>query len=510
MSLKPFNGKRLKLQEFAFLLLLTFLALLVQGYHPFAEDSETYLPGIEKLLHPNLFPFGREYFEMHAHLTVFPQAIAGSVWLTHLSLAWVLFLWQLAAIFLFLLACRILAGKLFDDARAIWGGVGLVAALLTLPVAGTALYIMDQYINPRNMTAFAVVFAVVYVLEKKYWRAALFLVLAALIHPFMTSFAVAYCIVLGWMGATADRQTSPGSAHSSRSRVPAMTSLCVALPFVISGPVSSYRNVAISHAYQYFLQWRWYEMLGAVAPLFLLWWFRAMAKKQKPQSTKAENLALVCSSLVVYGTIFLFFGILFSSSHVFEIIARLQPMRSLYLLYILLILIGGGLLVEHVLKSRPLRWMALFIPLCAGMYLAQRALFPASAHVEWPGAAPKNPWVQAFEWVRQNTPGNGVFAINPNYMNLKGEDSNGFRAVAERSQLADAVKDAGVVEMFPALATGWLKQVQAQTGLAKFTRQDFQRLRADYDVTWVILQQPAAPLLDCPYANQAVKVCRMR
>lgn len=490
------------------LLLLTFLALLVHGYHPGAEDSETYLPGIEKLLHPHLFPVGREYFEMHAHLTVFPQVIADTVRLTHLPLAWVLFLWQLAAIFLFLLACRILAGMLFDNGRALWGGVGLIAALLTLPVAGTALYIMDQYINPRNMTAFAVVFAVVYVLEKKYWRAALFLVLAALIHPFMTSFAVAYCIVLGWMGIIADRKALQKSMP--RSRIPAMTSLCLILPLGTVSSTQGYRQIAISHAYQYFLQWRWYEMLGAVAPLALLWWFRSVARKQKMQSSESQNLALVCSSLIVYGAVFLFFGILFSSSRTFETIARLQPMRSLYLLYILFILIGGGLLAEHVLKSRPLRWLALFIPLCAGMYLAQRVLFPASAHVEWPGAQPKNPWVQAFQWVRQNTPENAIFAINPEYMNLKGEDFNGFRAVAERSQLADAVKDAGVVEMFPGLAAGWLKQVQAQTGLRQFNHSDFQRLRADYGATWVVLQQPATTPFNCPYANRAVKVCRIQ
>jgi hypothetical protein len=44
----------------------------------------------------------------------------------------------------------------------------LIAALLTTPVAGTALYIMDQYLNPRNFAAFASVFAVARILDKKY------------------------------------------------------------------------------------------------------------------------------------------------------------------------------------------------------------------------------------------------------------------------------------------------------------------------------------------------------
>ena len=44
-----------------FLSLLTAGALLVEGYHPFAEDAEIYLPGVEKILHPELFPLGANF-----------------------------------------------------------------------------------------------------------------------------------------------------------------------------------------------------------------------------------------------------------------------------------------------------------------------------------------------------------------------------------------------------------------------------------------------------------------
>jgi len=37
-------------------------------------------------------------------------------------------------------------------------------------------------------------------------------------------------------------------------------------------------------------------------------------------------------------------------------------------------------------------------------------------------------------------------------MNSQGEDEHGFRALAERSMLADRVKDSGAVTMFPRLA----------------------------------------------------------
>jgi hypothetical protein len=172
-------------------------------------------------------------------------------------------------------------------------------------------------------------------------------------------------------------------------------------------------------------------------------------------------------------------------------------------------LIMGGLLGEFVLKNRVWRWLALFVPLGLGMFVAQRALFPASAHIEWPGSAPKNEWAQAFIWVRDNTPVDAVFALDPNFMQLRGEDTTGFRCLAQRSRLADASKDSGAVSMFPPLAEEWWTEVQAQTPWRSFRAEDFLRLKNKYGVSWVIVEQPGVAGLDCAYQNSAVRVCRI-
>ncbi len=78
---------------------------------------------------------------------------------------------------------------------------------------------------------------------------------------------------------------------------------------------------------------------------------------------------------------------------------------------------------------------------------------------------------------RQNTPTDALFALDPLHMQIPGEDTHGFRVIAERSMLADAIKDSGAVSMFPPLADKWLAQVQAQSGWERFQLQDFQRLR---------------------------------
>jgi hypothetical protein len=45
--------------------------------------------------------------------------------------------------------------------------------------------------------------------------------------------------------------------------------------------------------------------------------------------------------------------------------------------------------------------------------------------------------VEAFDWVKANTPVDAYFVLDPHYMEREGEDFHGFRGLAERSQTAD-------------------------------------------------------------------------
>ena len=466
--------------------------MLVHGYHPFAEDAEIYLPGVEKILHPELFPTGQEFFLSHAKLTLFPNVVAFSLRVTHLPLEVGLFLWHLASIFLLLLGCWELSGLLFTSERARWGGVCLVAALLTIPVAGTALYIMDQYLNPRNLAAFAGVFMLVRTLEKKYVRALLWLGFAACMHPLMWAFPFSFCVLLLVM-------------ERFESQWKGAAGLASLLWFPLAPAASSaYHEAARRHGYHYIQRWAWYELLGAVAPLILFWWFARIARGRQWQVVERVSRAFV-----VYGVIYLGAALVVDLPARFEALARLQPLRSLHFLYIVMFAVMGGLLAEDVLKDRVGRWLLLFAPLSLGMFLGQRALFSASAHVEWPGAAPKNPWAEAFVWIRRNTPVDAVFALDPECMDLAGEDEIGFRCLAERSRLADGVKDNGVVSMFPPLAEEWWAQVQAQTPWKSLRAEDFVRLKNTYGVSWVVVQQPGVSGLDCAYQNGGVRACRI-
>lgn len=485
---KPFSRWKVAIG----LALLTLAALAAHGYHPYAEDAEIYLPGVEKILNPGLFPTGTEFFESHASLTLFPHLIAGFVRVSHLPFDYALFAWHAGSIFLLLLAVWELAGICFDSVTARWGAACLMAALLTLPVAGTALYVMDQYLNPRNLAAFTALFAVTKTLQRHYVAALLWLLFGAACHPLMSAFAFTFCALLVILERYVD-------GYELKSANFAML-FPLAQLFASSSP--AYHESARLHTYFYIVDWAWYEWLGIMAPLLIFWWMARNA-----QGRGLRNLARVCRTLIVYDLVYFAAALIVTIPRQFEAFARVQPLRSLHLLYMLLIVFGGAYIADYILKDRLWRWILLFLPMSLGMFFAQRALFPGSPHLEWPWAAPQNQWEQAFLWIRHSTPSSAIFAIDPMYIKIPGEDTVGFRAVAERSRLADVYKDGGAVSMFPPLAEEWWEQYSAQKNWRSFTSHDFARLREKYGVSWVVLQAPESRGLNCPYANSAVLVC---
>jgi hypothetical protein len=164
---------------------------------------------------------------------------------------------------------------------------------------------------------------------------------------------------------------------------------------------------------------------------------------------------------------------------------------------------------KHLLKASVWRWAAFLLVFNGTMFAAQRIQFSNSQHIEWPGRAPQNPWLQAFAWIRTNTPTNAYFALDPRYLEAAGEDFHSFRALAERSQLADAVKDTAVVTQVPELGPVWDRQLEAQQGWKDFQLADFERLKTEFGVGWVLVSFPQPAGLDCHWHNADLAVCEI-
>jgi len=490
--------------------LLALFAFLVMGYHPGLEDDAFYLAAIKKDLNPALFPHDSDFFTVQFQATIFDKLIAGAVRLTHLPLAWAAMLWQFVAVFFVLHGCWRIARRCFSDGAAQWAAVALVAVLLTLPVSGTGINLADQYLHPRTLATAAILAAVVEVLDQRVWRAVILLAVAVSIHVIMASFGISLCAFLWWQGRGFSRTVSIPASVGAAALFPAPWSL----RWMFEPSSDAWRQAASTRSFYFLSRWAWYEWLGVVAPIVLLYvLYRFM---QRRPETRNGTLSRLVAGVILYFSFQTWVGLAIMWPRSLERLRPFEPMRYLHLVYVLFFLIAGALLGQYVLRRHLYRWALLFVPLSAGMFYAQRQMYPATEHLELPGAASENAWLQAFAWIRQNAPVDAQFALHPHYVELPGEDYHGFRALAERSVLADYVKDGGMAARVPGLAPRWVKEVAAQTGWQKFQAEDFERLKEDFGVGWVILSRvdaadsnPQAARLTCPYANEAVKVCRL-
>jgi hypothetical protein len=472
------------------LLLLMALAVLIAGYHPGAEDDEVYLAAIKHDLNPALYGHDSEFFTVQLQATIFDKVVAASIRLTHLPGGWVIFAWHLLTIYGVLLGCWRMSRRCFAEPSAQWASTALVAGLLTLPISGSGLYIVDQNLHPRALATVAILAAIVDVLDRKLVRTAVWLVLAALFHPIMASFGIAFCVFLGW------RQPSPSLA---------VVGAFAPLGWIFEPTSPAWRAASDTRNYQFLSRWEWYEWLGVFAPFAILWVFRRIGEKQN-----AATLVYLITRLMWWGAFQLVVALALMLPPSLERIRPLQPMRYLHLFYVLFVVLAGGLLGQKFLRNHWLRWVLVFTPLAVGMFYAQRATYPASPHVEVPGIAPRNLWLEAFSWIRANTPTDAYFAVGSEYMRRPGDDYHGFRALAERSRLADATKDAAVATQVPRLALRWLDEVQAQRGLDHFTPADFDQLKQRFGITWVLVERPGGEGMECPYENEGLRVCRVR
>ena len=481
-----------KKKDLLALLGITLLSFLTMGYHPGLEDDHVYLPAIQKDLHPALYPFDAPFFQVQLQATVFDKLVAGLVRVTSCPVPYVELLLQLVTIFLILTACAQIAWHLFGDRKAVWGGVSLVGAMLTLPVAGTALTLVDQHLHPRAMATACILLAVSALLRGNRLVAIGLLAVACLLHPIMAAFGVSFCIFL----VLANKESKPATQSEAFALAP--------LGWIFEPPNAAWRQAMATRRYYFLLQWTWYEWLGAIGPL-LLFWLLARWSRQT-ERTRLQRFAI---GVLAYGVFQQMIAFTALGIPALVRLTPLQPMRYLHLVYFFLVLCAGALAGQHMLRNRPLRWLSFLLFAYGAMFAAQRSLYAASAHLEFPWTRPENAWMQAFQWVRTNTPPDACFALDPEYMKIPGEDFHSFRALAQRSALADVVKDAAVVTQVPYLGEAWTKQVQAQAGWKYFQRQDFERLKTEFGVTWVLLDYPRDAGLRCVWHNRSLQVCQI-
>ncbi len=466
------------------------------GYHPGAEDDGVYLSAVKSDLNPQLFPRDSDFFRLQLQATVFDGGMAKFADTTHFSIEWSELLWQFLSLFLILLACRSIAVSLFAEQSAQWGAVALISAMFTLPVAGTALYLADQYLHPRAISTALILFAVSRILANKSWQSLPLLILAVITHPLMGILGLSFCLFLFFTGHPRFMSNTTTFSRSSAVLFP--------LGWIFERPSPEWHAALNTRSYYFLSRWTWYEWLGAIAPLVIFYGLWRIAR-----SREHPLLARLSLAIFLYGCFQLLVACIALEVPAFVRLTPMQPMRFLHLIYIFLCLVAGALLGKFVLKRSTWRWAVFLLVANGSMFLVQRNLFANSPHLELPGIVSNNAWLQAFAWIRQNTPTNAYFTLDPHYMSAPGEDFHSFRALAERSELSDAFKDAAVATQVPSLAVIWNQQQLATSGWRRFQLADFKRLKSQFGTNWALVYHPAPSGLDCKWHNAALAVCQI-
>lgn len=493
---------------------LSIPAVLVQGYHPYAEDGGIYLPGIERILRPELYPAWSSFVTVQSHFSLFPWLVAGLVRVSGLGLMTAIFLLHIFSVWLTLYAAWKLACLCFRTNRARCGAVTALALCLTMPIAGTSLLLMDPYLTARSFSTPLSLLALagaVRIASALRARARIrkvdiglcagSLMLGAVIHPLMAAYAFA-CVVLLLCSAFAQIKWRVYSVLS----LSGLAMVIAALIERAGTPRNSiYELVAQSRTYWFLASWHWYEQFGLIAPLAIvaaLWFTKRSGRRVAQHALARMGIAAGITGIAVA----LLFARVSSPSYS---VAMLQPLRIFQIIYMLMILAIGGVMGEWILRHKAWRWGAAFVLLGGAMAAVQWKTFPGSAHLEFPWSAPANAWEQSFLWIRSHTPEDAVFALDANYITLAGEDAQNFRAIAERSALPDYSKDGGIAAIAPDLARNWIYGEKIQHNLNSATDEQRDANLRSASVGWVVLARSTTTTFPCVYSNEAVKVCRV-
>jgi hypothetical protein len=360
-------------------------------------------------------------------------------------------------------------------------------------------------------------------------------------HPLMATYALGATLML--LAARAPNRTL--RLYATAALAVAALAFAACLQATAKPESADTIRIALTRTYWFPAQWRWFELLGLAAPLAILSFFAwrkpgapSIAHSAMGGMTGAPSIprslrngwelssqllartgdeasetsrALARMALAVGTTSCLIAALFARATAATHLIARLQPLRAFQIVYLVLILTLGATLGERLLRRNAWRWAATILLLGGISLSTARSAFPNSNHLELPGLAPRNPWAQAFLWARDNTPKDALFALDADYINAPGEDAQCFRAIARRSALADYSKDGGEASIAPILTADWVRDQAAQQALSAPSTTDAQRLSAlrPLGVTWLLLESAAATRLQCPYANSAVKLCRL-
>jgi len=357
---------------------LCVLVFLVNGYHPHSGEAEHFVASVEWQINPSLHPDAAFQDSQDSDLwfPVISRILAVAVVNLHLPLGFLLLTLYLTSIAAFLLACNLLAERMFHSKWARSGAILLAAACFAIPVAGISLHLMEPYITPRSIAIPLSLFSVVACLDRSWKRAVACLLLAAVACPIESAYFAIFLVVLALIDS---------SRHIAAIAICAsVIGACILLSYR-TGNTSVYSldegvifHQITSCAYgiqQFVFGSRLYGLVQLVAPLILL----AFIPLQFGPETKAGKLSRSCVLIGITTCIVL---IVFAHPGHSGIPVSSWTLQCFETVDAVAVVLLGGLLFSFFLERGIWIGISLIVMVFGSMFLLGRRAYSNQPHIE--------------------------------------------------------------------------------------------------------------------------------
>ena len=474
-------------QPAAAIALLTPVVLLVHGYHPLADDGAVYVTGIKKLADPGLYQTDAVFALSPTHLSIFAHVLAGLLRWGHISLPVLLLVCH--AGFDLSLSSRLVASGgtgSFPRRQARWGAVLLAACCFTLPVAGHRF----PSWTPTSLRAPSPLRSCF-----SRWRRC------------STSMGCLRTVARAGRAAAsldgclcghrhAHGRCLPGAGCGAPSALACRIGGCSAPSFSwprVTRPQPCLQPARPS-AGRIFSSPAGNGMSIRVYLCRCSCW---ASRRPRRAPWPARTLAIAAT---IIGGCALLTSLCFVHRSGSLLLARLQVLRAFHFVYIAGVLLAGGMLAR-LAQQRTRHRAALPGAFSSSCLPRQRLTYPASNHVEWPGRTPRNPWQQAFLWIRANTPRIRSSPWITTTLSAPARTPRAFAQPQREAPSPTGFKDGGIASNFPQAAIPWWQGSQATEHLNGATdEQRLARLRP-LGVAWIVLPAEAKTGFPCPFTN---------
>lgn len=508
--------------DFLLIVGLTLISPLLTGYYFGVLDHDHYLPYLNRLLNPVLYPNDYYFSQPHGNYAWFDYLIVGTSRLFQLDLAWVHLILYLLSLGLFFGAIYALA-KTFYRNRSV---AVLAVIIVMLPKWAAQIgYLTHQfYFVSRDLSLALSLLGLNFILLKRFKLSFGLLFLAMVVNP-----SIPIPVVILWPLAWGRKFYS----------------------MVLPMDSAWLKTMQERGTYSFPSLWHrfgWGTLVFYLS-LLLIGWAALKNKLFGGYTSIIKKFMVICGILFI-GHIFI------SALLPIPVLIQLQLLRSMNYIFILSLIAMAAVLVEWLDRGRVIvaiaaaaaafslyfwslrltLWHIIIVWLAAALAtIFYKKSTPRARHwslwlallillvdltikllvikpkVSLPGYwfYPNvliNPdvfgsWRQVQDWAKTNTVVESVFLVPPQW--------SGFRSFSQRGIVADA-KDGGLIFYSPDYAQIWQERVNDLADFNQFSAEDFIVLRSRYHFDYLVVTAEHQLLpFGLVYQNQGFSVYKL-